>query len=88
MSAPLIGCGSASLGDLLETLRAIVLGVEQTTVPSDIIRALIERGWVEKTTELRITKTGYQALAADGDNALQDVLAWLESEEAKEFFRQ
>ena len=48
----------------------------------------LKRGWVEKTAELQITRTDYQALAADGDNASQEISAWLESEEAKEFFRQ
>jgi hypothetical protein len=83
MSAPL------REGDLIETLRAIVLGVDTSTLPPTILSILQERGWlnIAPMGNTRLTILGQAALAEDGESALREIFEWLESPMAEEFFR-
>ena len=79
MSAPL--CDA----DLIESLRAIILGVKVGDLPNDIVAALEGRGWLRDDM---ITPLGHAVLKEDGDLALVEIFEWLDTPAARKFFQE
>ena len=72
-------------GALIEALRALLLGVEWAELPASMKRALRVRGLVTKTGT--VSPAGSRMLAEEHEASKAEYRAWLESDEAKEFFQ-
>jgi hypothetical protein len=81
LSAPL------PTGRLIEAVRALVLGVEWPSIPAtrrDLRRAYLVAG---RGTKVRVTRRGLKVLADEHEIGKREFRAWLNSQEAKEFFQ-